>query len=200
MSGCRFSHWSSALNSRPQVEEVRGKVAAGTKGYLMCKGAYNLIPYLCALAFLIAAPYWQTNLAVFAMAFLFAVWDLWFVFHTDSFAGRDTKSILEHARDAETLMSYFIGFYAVVFGVVFTEADNRKAFLLASTQAHVPLAYVGAPLVLACIPMLFIPVQFDAAGISKGVKALMFINIYFEKIVVFTFVHDILRISSALSL
>ena len=188
--------------SKPQP----GKISRMKSMEFMYKGPYSVVLYSIALACLIGVAYGKVNYsAVVAMGVLFFVWDAGFVLHPQSFVGRDTKQILEHCRDAETLMSYFIGFYAVVFAILFTEADKRTAFLQACRQADVRLPLVGAPLVLACIPMLFIPVQFekDAHGhdvITKGVKGMMFVNLYFEKLVVFTFVYDILRISRALML
>ncbi|MGA8761334.1 MAG: hypothetical protein WB562_00440 [Candidatus Sulfotelmatobacter sp.] len=166
----------------------------------MYKGPYCLILYLFALASLIAGAYYRVNCTVYLMALLFLAWDGVFILRDDSFIGRDTEKILIHSRDAETLMSYFIGFYAVVFAVIFTEDAKRNAFLQACSQAHISPCLVGAPLVLAAIPMLFIPVEFAVGNITWGVKMLMLVNIYFEKLVVFIFVHDILRISMALPL
>ena len=173
----------------------------------MYKGPYNSILYLLALALLIVGAHWKVDFTVYLMAALFLVWDLGFILRKESFVELRTERILSHCRDAETLMSYFIGFYAVVFAVVFEKTE----FLNAYNQANIPSWLVGAPLVLASIPMLFIPVQLGKAGaaaapgvagtadeITRSVKALLLVNIYFEKLVVFTFVHDVLRILTVL--
>jgi len=172
----------------------------------MYKGLWCVILYSLALVMLLSGAYWHVNCTVYVMAGLFFGWDIWFV-GGEHFEGRTTTKILSHCRDAETLMSYFIGFYAAVLAVVFTDTGKTTTFLKACHQAHLSMCFVGAPLVLAAIPMLFIPVEFgkkkDEAAhqkedITRSVKALMFVNIYFEKLVVFTFVHDLLRISMAL--
>jgi len=161
-----------------------------------------LLLYLLALVLLIVGAWRQVDRTVYVMAVVFFLWDVVFVRSKDSFEGRSTTKILSHCRDAETLMSYFIGFYAAVLAVVFTDATKTGIFLGACHQAGLSMRLVGAPLVLAAIPMLFIPVQFGAKdattnkrAITPSVKVLLFVNIFCEKLVVFMFVHDLLRIS-----
>jgi len=191
----------------------------------MYKGSWCFLLYFLALVLLILGicPHtgwdctlWQVHWTVWAMAALFLAWDAGFVFGwkwlgaENSFAERTTKEILGHCRDAETLMSYFIAFYAAVLAVVFTDDSKTKAFLAACEAGHVPMYLTAVPLVLAAIPMLFIPVQFGKKKnqqvqnsideISWGVKMVLFVNIYCEKLVVFTLVHSLLRIATAIPL
>jgi hypothetical protein len=168
----------------------------------MYKDARCLLVYLLALVLLLVGAWLQADWTVYLMVLVFLFWDARFVLTPTSFEGRSTKKILSHCRDAETLMSYFIGFYSVVLAVIFTDNTKTDTLLRACRQANLSILLVAAPLVVAAIPMLFIPVQFGAKGtganakreITSGVKALLFVNIYCEKLVVFMFVHDLLRI------
>jgi hypothetical protein len=174
------------------------------------EGYSCLALFFLALVLLIAGVWAQVNYTVYLMALLFLLWDVGFIFRKkkvakdQTFAGRDTDEVLSHSRDAETLMSYFIGFYAAVLALVFTDAGKTQAFLAAckgaAGGADIPMYLLAAPLVLAAIPMLFIPVDFDKdkKTITRGLEMVTLVNIYCEKLVVFIFVHDILRISRAL--
>jgi hypothetical protein len=163
------------------------------------KGWWCLLLYALSLAMLVWGVISQVSWTVWLMAVMFLLWDINFVARKESLESRDAEKILSHCRDAETLMSYVIGFYAAVLAVVFTDKDKTKAFLSACAWAHVGLPYVVAPLVLAAVSMLFIPIAFGKKGaadeITGGLKALLLVNIYCEKLVVFTFVTVLLRIS-----
>lgn len=122
----------------------------------------------------------------------------------EAFYKRTCDNLSTQIQNQRTHLSYFLPFYGILFGILFTiNREQQVRFLNLCNDASVPIFMLVIPLVLASIPILFVPTQIlnkDNEEISGSLKALFVLGSLFQKISIFIFVHTVLRLLSALKL
>ena len=169
----------------------------------MFEKPYNLLLYLVILLLLCGGVWLETNITVIFAVLLFVAWDVGYFLSTTSIKGRTIELALQQIQNIREHISYFLGFYGVLFAILFTQSiEKQTQFLNVCNEIQLGLFLVVLPFVLAIVPILFVPIQL-ARGSSEepsdALKALVVVSALFQKISIFLFVHIILRILFVLS-
>jgi hypothetical protein len=158
---------------------------------------FNLAIYLASFGLLLAGMHWHTNLTIWVALALYLIWDIGFVLSRRAFTGRNIENILSQATLARTLVSYFLPFYGVLFGVLFvSDSAQQVKYIHFLDRAGVSPALLIAPFLIAGVGSLFIPIQISDTGSgepSRSLKSLFFTSVFLEKLAIFMFVHIVLR-------
>ncbi len=170
----------------------------------MFERRYNLGLYAVATVLLYAGVALETEVTMWLTVGLFVVWDLLYVKDERSFEGRDVRNLLEQVNVARLHMSYFLPFYGVLLGILFTlDAPQQQLFFNLLASADISMGLLMLPLVVASLGILFIPIRLvrtdsDAARLEKtasnALKALLGAAAFFQQASIFIFLHVILRI------
>ena len=173
----------------------------------MFEGRQNMVLYVVATVLLYIGVWQQTNLTLWVALTLFLAWDVLYSFDEDAFAGRDVTNLLSQVNTARLHMSYFLPFYGVLLGILFTlDAENRQRFYALLGTAGISTDLLMAPLVVASLGILFIPIRLvrRAEGFStfdpepsRSLKALLGAAAFFQQASIFMFLHVVLRILDA---
>ena len=169
----------------------------------MFQTAWNLAIYAAAGILLVASVLLKTNLTAVLALGIFIAWDVAYVFSATSFRGRTIDDAQQQVQNVREHMSYFLAFYGVLFGVLFTQGPDRQLqFVELCRAAGVPVALLVLPMVLGVLPLLFVPIRVAAADghqPSLALKAVLAMTAFLQKSAIYLFLHVTLRILSALS-
>ena len=164
----------------------------------MFHGAWNLAIYLSAATLLALGVLAGTNITAMAAVGIFLLWDVAFAMSSSSFSGRSVEDAQQQVQNAREHISYFLAFYGVLFGVLFTQESQRQLqFLELCRASGVSITLLVIPLLLATIPLLFVPIRVSAPDRnepSSALKALLAFIAFMQKSAIFLFVHVVLRI------
>jgi hypothetical protein len=164
--------------------------------------AWNLSLYFGAALLLAAGALLETNLTALVALLAFLAWDVGFACSAAAFAGRSVEDVQLQVQNAREHLSYFLAFYGVLFGVLFTQSPERqREFLQLCEAAGISPTLLVVPLLLATVPLLFVPIRVTAphqAGPSPALKALLVLNASLQKSAIFLFVHVVLRVLASL--
>lgn len=173
------------------------------KGATMENGFWLLVMYAVGAAAIFSGLIHSYTILAGALT-LFLAWDIIYLRSEAAFAGRDVSAINDGVTRARTYISWFIGLYGVLFGLVFTSnADARALFQTAMMASNTPYWMIALPLALALLSMLFIPIQLkDHApeGHDEPNSALKYLFVFvvqMQKIILILIGHIGFRIFSA---
>ncbi len=157
---------------------------------------WNLVLFLVAVALL---PWRkeQGNSNVLVAAAVFLVWNVGYIFDSAHLAGRTPTEVLDAAHGARDYMRWIFPTYGVLLGAVLAIGQpKQKAIFDAFQESKLPAWLFIAPLVIATVLLLFVPIQLvDASGSpTNALKAHLFILVYGEQMVVFIFAHVLLKL------
>ena len=169
----------------------------------MFHGAWNLGVYVSAAVLLVLGALLGTNLTALVAIAIFLAWDVAFALSPSSFTGRSIDAAQQQVQNAREHISYFLAFYGVLFGVLFTQESGRQQEFLALCRASgISLTLLVLPLVLATVPLLFVPIRVSSPRgdePSSALKVLLVLCGFMQKTAIFLFIHVVLRILSSLS-
>ena len=168
----------------------------------MFHGGWNLSIYLLAAALLALGVLLGTNITAVVAIAVFLLWDATYAMSSSSFSGRTIEDAQQQIQNTREHISYFLAFYGVLFGVLFTQQSERqRQFLELCQGAGVSLALLVIPLLLAAVPLLFVPIRVSPPNSqepSLALKVLLVFTAFMQKSAIFLFVHVVLRILSRL--
>ena len=126
----------------------------------MFHGGWNLAIYLSAATLLALGVLLGTNVTAVVAIAVFLLWDATYAISSSSFSGRTIEDAQQQIQNTREHISYFLAFYGVLFGVLFTQqSDRQQQFLELCQGAGVSLALLVIPLLLAAVPLLFVPIR-----------------------------------------
>ena len=162
-------------------------------------GPYNIGIYATAfLAVVFGAWYGSITIPLLQCVIFFA-WDVAFL----AWSSEDSNTAMNRSNAIGTLLSYFLPFYGLLFGLFFVlEADKRKGFLTLCSRADLPLWFLLGPFVISAVTLLFVPVAVvdpRTKKVSSAFKCMIFIVGYAQKCAITLFAYSILRIGYVLS-
>ena len=164
----------------------------------MFHGGWNLAIYLSAAALLALGVLYGTNITAVVGIAVFLLWDVAFALSPSSFSGRSIEDAQQQIQNTREHISYFLAFYGVLFGVLFTqESERQQQFLELCRGSGVSLTLLVIPLLLATVPLLFVPIRLSAPngqGPSLSLKVLLVFTAFMQKSAIFLFIHVVLRI------
>jgi len=164
---------------------------------------WNLALYALSLALLALGPLLRTNWTAAAAVAAFLAWDAAYFRAGDSMHGRTVDLALQQAQNMREHLSYFLAFYGVLAGVLFTQpAVNQARFLAAADRAGIGTPLLVLPFLLASTAILFVPIQpadVDTGQPSAALKALVTASALLQKTSIFLFVHSALRLLAVLA-
>lgn len=168
----------------------------------MFQSAWNLAIYAAAGLLLAAGVLLETNITALLALGIFIAWDVAYMLSATSFRGRTIEDAQQQVQNVREHMSYFLAFYGVLFGVLFTQDPvHQSQFIELCRAAGVSIALLVLPMVLAVLPLLFVPIRVAAADghhPSLALKAVLAMTAYLQKSAIYLFLHVTLRILSAL--
>jgi hypothetical protein len=168
----------------------------------MFHGGWNLAIYLSAAALLALGVLLGTNVTAAIAVAVFLLWDVAFVMSSSSLSGRSIQDTQQQVQNAREHISYFLAFYGVLFGVLFTQDSERQhQFLELCRGAGVSLTLLVIPLLLATVPLLFVPIRLpppNGQEPSLSLKVLLVFTAFMQKSAIFLFIHVVLRMLSRL--
>jgi hypothetical protein len=166
----------------------------------MFHSAWNLAIYVSAAALLALGTVLGTNITAFVAVAIFLLWDVTYALSSSSFSGRSVDAALQQVQNAREHISYFLAFYGVLFGVLFTqESVRQREFLELCRASGVSMLLLVIPLLLATVPLLFVPIRVSSPQgnePSSALKVLLVMSAFMQKSAIFLFVHVVLRILS----
>lgn len=169
----------------------------------MFQSAWNLAIYGAAGLLLAAGVLLETNVTAVLALGVFVAWDVAYVISGTSFRGRTIEDAQQQVQNVREHMSYFLAFYGVLFGVLFTQGPDRQAqFLELCRAAGVSTVLLVLPMVLAVLPLLFVPIRVAAADghqPSLALKSVLAMTAFLQKTSIYLFLHVTLRILSAVA-
>jgi len=151
-------------------------------------GPYIILAYLVGAAAIFCGLY-QNDVVLVACLLILLVWDFLYYCNPESFKGRSVTGTNESVTRARTYISWFIGLYGVIIGIVLSSGDEAGLLASALENSATPIWLFALPLVLSIVAMLFIPLQ--VSGLSEeqqqipntALKLLFFLVVYLQKIV-----------------
>ncbi len=157
------------------------------------------ICFLTSGILLISGTLLNTNLSILAAVIMFLIWDIAFISTAGNFTGRNANFTIQQVVQARSYISYFIPFYGLLVGLLFTaETEKRVFFLELCSKAEIPVLLLFTPFCLASIVILLFPLRVseDVEGVrlTPAIQTLMISNFFIEKCVVFIFSHCIIRL------
>lgn len=168
----------------------------------MFHDAWNLAVYLSAAALLALGAIFETNVTAAVAIAVFLLWDAAFALSPSSFSGRSIEDAQQQIQNTREHISYFLAFYGVLFGVLFTqEPERQQQFLELCRSSGVPLTLLVIPLLLATVPLLFVPIRLSTPNSqepSSSLKVLLVFSAFMQKSAIFLFIHVVLRILARL--
>ena len=165
----------------------------------------NIGVYIATVILLMIGAIFETNVTLLIGIFIFIVWDIKFFSQKDTFAGRTIEIALQQIHYIREHISYLIAFYGVLFGILFTQQNERQLEFLRLVRASgVEISLLVIPLVLATITLLFVPIQVASSTDSNhkpsdALKALLSFCSLMQNLSIFIFLHVSLRILSELA-
>ena len=164
----------------------------------------NGFVYLAAIVALAAGVAWKTTWPVVSVCLLFFVWDTAYLSSKQHFSGRTIQTIFTDIDAARTQISFFLPFYGVLFGILFTlEPVKQRSFAALLADANVSAALLAVPFVLASVGMLFVPIQASVAHgeerPTRAMSVLFWISSISQKVSILLFLHVALSILLAVA-
>ena len=163
---------------------------------------WNLAIYLSAGALLALGVLFKTNLTAVVAIAVFMLWDVAFALSPSSFSGRSIEDTQQQVQNTREHISYFLAFYGVLFGVLFTqESERQHQFLELCRSSGVSLPLLVIPLLCATVPLLFVPIRVSppcSQEPSYSLKVLLVLTAFMQKAAIFLFIHVVLRILARL--
>lgn len=166
------------------------------------KGPFILIAYLAGSLSIFSGAYPSDVVLVSGLAILL-IWDVLYIFHPESFTGRTIENTNESVTRARTYISWFIGLYGVVIGIVLSQGDGTSHLATALERSGTPTWLVALPLLLALVSMLFVPLQLSGKSDdaqqrpNAALKLLFFLVVYLQKVILILIGNIGLRVMSA---
>ena len=131
----------------------------------MFEGRHNMVLYAFVTALLYLGVWWETEVTLWIAVALFFVWDVGYARNSRSFAGRDIDNLLSQVNTARLHMSYFLPFYGVLLGILFTlDVAEQQRFYALLAKADLTMGLLMLPLVIASLGILFIPIRLVRGG------------------------------------
>lgn len=168
----------------------------------MFKGPFILIAYLAGSLSIFSGYYHSDVVLVSGLAILL-IWDMLYMCHPESFKGRTIERTNESVTRARTYISWFIGLYGVVIGIVLSQGDGAGYLSAALERSDTPTWLVALPLLLSLVAMLFVPLQLSGKADdahhkpNAALKLLFFLVVYLQKVILILIGNIGLRVMSA---
>ncbi len=136
--------------------------------------------------------YFRLSWPLVVCLLVYAIWDAKFTFQPQAFSGRSVSDINDAVTRSRTYVSWYIAIFGAVLALAFADAESREAIKLLLDVTGIAPWLLGAPLVLAIIVMLFIPIRIECTNAgqpSSALKWLFAINVFFQKVILLVFGH-----------
>ena len=161
---------------------------------------YNLICYAIVFTLIVVGTLIKTNATAYLGVLIFLLWDVSYYFSKSGFEGRNVSDLSNQIFAARQYISYFLPFYGVLFGILFTlESESRQSFFTLASSAGISVWILVSPFLLSAIPIMFFPIQTHQDSATDGsptssLKGLFVLNVFCQKVSIFIFVHVLFRI------
>lgn len=157
---------------------------------------WNILVYVIAMLLLpwSSWSFWRRDWNIFVVAAIFLVWDIVFIADPTSLAGRDPGKILTHAHGARDYMRWMFPIYAIVLSAVMAFDERRQAIGAVLKKSALSYRVFVAPLVIAMVLLLFVPIQIGGEQATNALKAHFTALVFGEQMVVFILAHIFLKL------
>jgi len=175
----------------------------------MFKNSMIVLPYVIGTLAIIGGYFFNSLNSYIILTIcllLLLIWDLIYVFHKNSFEGRTVQETNDSVTRARTYVSWYLGIYSVVIGLIFTSTSNMlEIFKLVLNNSQISVFFISLPLLISLVSMLFVPISLsykNEYGIKKpntALKLLFLMVVFSQKSILILIGHIGVRIVNAWS-
>ncbi|MCP4549989.1 MAG: hypothetical protein GY835_26320 [bacterium] len=177
-------------------------------------GAWNLILFAVVALLWFCGVKYETDITALIAVAIFLAWDLsYFIWSMKTSTTRHFDNLTDQTTSAKSHISYFLPFYGVLFGILFTSDPERiLSFTRMLSDSGVNMWLFSLPLAIASLGLFFIPIQSyliqddliqDEKKEKKGTTALRVIFVvsaFCQKTSIFLLIHTTMRLISKTAL
>ncbi|SFL33137.1 hypothetical protein SAMN05216302_106218 [Nitrosomonas aestuarii] len=168
---------------------------------------FNLVVYVIVALCLFLDAWFCTHYSVyFVLPVLFA-WDVVYVLHPETFQETDPRFILKRTLQTMGQVAYFVPVYALLLGVLISLEGDNSRFYDALSRAGIQDTVLIAPLILAALGLMLIPVKISRRVVdnekiepSSSIRAMLMVVMFAQQASIVLFVHIALSLAFALRL